>query len=73
MTQVVFLFDTEDYTAPFSDDAILRLAELLRSEVICDALGDHALAHFYELKEIEWDMYRTQIHEWERDQYLSLY
>ncbi|MBB6729815.1 hypothetical protein [Cohnella zeiphila] len=34
MTQVVFLFDTEDYTAPFSDDAILRLAELLRSEGI---------------------------------------
>ena len=51
----------------------MRLTELLRSEVICDALGDHALAHFYELKEIEWDMYRTQVHEWERQQYLSLY
>ncbi|WP_020616326.1 type I glutamate--ammonia ligase [Paenibacillus daejeonensis] len=49
------------------------LNELLRNEVICDALGDHALAHFYELKEIEWDMYRTQVHQWERDQYLTLY
>ncbi|MFD1954789.1 type I glutamate--ammonia ligase [Paenibacillus thailandensis] len=49
------------------------LDELLRDEVICDALGDHALAHFYELKEIEWDMYRTQVHQWERDQYLTLY
>lgn len=49
------------------------LDELLRDEVICDAMGDHALAHFIELKEIEWDMYRTQVHAWERDQYLSLY
>lgn len=49
------------------------LEELLRDDVICDALGEHALAHFYELKEIEWDMYRTQVHQWERDQYLTLY
>lgn len=49
------------------------LNELLRSDVICDALGDHALAHFYELKEIEWDMYRTQVHQWELDQYLTHY
>ncbi|MCC3376047.1 hypothetical protein [Cohnella sp. REN36] len=34
MVQVVFLFDTEDYTSPVSDDAILRLAELLRGEGI---------------------------------------
>ncbi len=49
------------------------LDELIRDEVMCDALGDHALAHFYELKEIEWDMYRTQVHQWERDQYLTHY
>ncbi|MBP1155456.1 MULTISPECIES: type I glutamate--ammonia ligase [unclassified Paenibacillus] len=49
------------------------LDELLRNDVICDALGDHALAHFIELKEIEWDIYRTQVHDWERDQYLTLY
>ncbi|MNE89414.1 Glutamine synthetase [compost metagenome] len=49
------------------------LDEMLRDEVVCEALGDHALAHFYELKEIEWDMYRTQVHQWERDQYLTLY
>jgi len=46
------------------------LAELLRDDVICEALGDHALSHFYELKEIE---YRTQVHQWERDQYLTMY
>lgn len=49
------------------------LAEMLRDEVVCDALGDHALTHFYEMKEIEWDMYRTQVHQWERDQYLTMY
>lgn len=49
------------------------LDEMLRSDIVCEALGDHALAHFYELKEIEWDMYRTQVHQWERDQYLTLY
>lgn len=49
------------------------LDEMLRDDVICDALGEHALAHFYELKEIEYDIYRTQVHAWEREQYLTLY
>ncbi|MFC0214715.1 type I glutamate--ammonia ligase [Paenibacillus chartarius] len=49
------------------------LEELLRDDVLCDCLGEHALSHFYELKEIEWDMYRTQVHQWERDQYMTLY
>lgn len=47
--------------------------ELIKDEVICEALGEHALTHFVELKEIEWDMYRTQVHQWERDQYMTLY
>ncbi len=47
--------------------------EMLKDDIICEALGDHALEHFVELKEIEWDMYRTQIHAWERDQYITLY
>lgn len=49
------------------------LNELLRNEVITEALGDHALTHFFELKEIEWDIFRTQVHGWERDQYMTLY
>lgn len=49
------------------------LDELLRSEIITEALGDHALTNFFELKEIEWDMFRTQVHAWERDQYMTLY
>ncbi|OUM99525.1 MAG: type I glutamate--ammonia ligase [Paenibacillaceae bacterium ZCTH02-B3] len=49
------------------------LQELKRDEAICDALGEHALTHFLELKEIEWDLYRTQVHQWEREQYMTLY
>jgi glutamine synthetase len=51
----------------------MALDELVHDELICQALGDHALSHFYELKEIEYDIYRTQVHQWERDQYLTQY
>lgn len=49
------------------------LKELLADDVICEALGEHALTNFVELKEIEWDIYRTQVHAWEREQYMTLY
>ncbi|MFM1650923.1 type I glutamate--ammonia ligase [Brevibacillus sp. B_LB10_24] len=41
--------------------------------VICEALGEHALVHFIEAKEIEWDMFRTRVHDWEREQYMTMY
>ena len=49
------------------------LVTLQSNEVVCGALGEHLLEHFIEAKEIEWDMFRTQVHQWERDQYMSLY
>ncbi|MEZ2647111.1 type I glutamate--ammonia ligase [Bacillus wiedmannii] len=49
------------------------LITLKSNEVVCGALGDHLLEHFIEAKEIEWDIFRTQVHQWERDQYMSLY
>jgi glutamine synthetase len=49
------------------------LETLKASEVIKEALGEHLLEHFIEAKEIEWDMFRTQVHQWERDQYMSVY
>jgi len=49
------------------------LITLQSNEVVCGALGDHLLEHFIEAKEIEWDIFRTQVHQWERDQYMSLY
>ncbi|HDR7516914.1 type I glutamate--ammonia ligase [Bacillus mobilis] len=49
------------------------LVTLQSNEVVCGALGNHLLEHFIEAKEIEWDIFRTQVHQWERDQYMSLY
>ncbi len=49
------------------------LQELQGDQVIVDALGEHILEHFIEAKEIEWDMFRTQVHPWEREQYLQMY
>ncbi|MBB6452830.1 glutamine synthetase [Salirhabdus euzebyi] len=42
-------------------------------ETIVEALGEHLFEHFLEAKEIEWDMFRTQVHPWEREQYLQMY
>lgn len=46
---------------------------LKNDSVMCAALGEHALIHFIEAKEIEWDMFRTRVHEWEREQYMTTY
>ncbi len=49
------------------------IEELLKNDVIKNSLGKHILDHFIEAKEIEWDMFRTQVHPWEREQYLQMY
>lgn len=49
------------------------LQELKADEVMKDALGPHILENFIEAKEIEWEMFRTQVHPWEREQYMKLY
>ena len=51
-------------------DALKNLQE---DEVITKALGSHILERFVEAKEIEWDMFRTTVHPWEREQYMSQY
>jgi len=54
--------------------SIVEAVEILqKNPVICEALGEHAVAHFVEAKQIEWDLFRTTVHQWERDQYISLY
>lgn len=52
------------------DDALHALA---KDPVIQGALGSHIYENFKEAKEIEFDMFRTQVHQWERDQYLKTY
>ncbi|MEG0448618.1 MAG: type I glutamate--ammonia ligase [Lysinibacillus sp.] len=52
------------------DDALALLA---KDKIAQEALGAHIYANFKEAKEIEFDMYRTTVHQWERDQYLKMY
>ncbi|MBE3588788.1 MAG: type I glutamate--ammonia ligase [Thermoanaerobacteraceae bacterium] len=47
--------------------------ELVRDEVIREALGPHVFDRFMEAKQIEWDRYRTQVHPWELEEYLTKY
>ncbi|HEY4622818.1 MAG TPA: type I glutamate--ammonia ligase, partial [Solibacillus sp.] len=49
------------------------LATLAKDQVIIDALGDHIYANFKEAKEVEFDMFRTTVTQWERDQYMKMY
>lgn len=49
------------------------LEELQEDPIMVEALGEHLFEHFIEAKEIEWDMFRTQVHPWEREQYLQTY
>ncbi|MTI59790.1 MAG: type I glutamate--ammonia ligase [Firmicutes bacterium] len=50
-------------------EAVNNLAE---DQILRDTLGEHIFEHFVEAKMIEWDVYRTQVHDWELDQYLYL-
>ncbi|WEG11536.1 type I glutamate--ammonia ligase [Pullulanibacillus sp. KACC 23026] len=73
----IYVMDKAEREAAGINDLPSTLKEALEvmtaDEVITKALGSHALSHFVEAKEIEWDMFRTQVHPWEREQYMSLY
>lgn len=49
------------------------LDELGQDEVMVNMLGEHAFSRYVEAKMIEWDRFRTQVHPWEREQYLTHY
>jgi glutamine synthetase len=51
----------------------IALDTLQADEVLTAGLGEHILEHFIEAKEIEWDMFRTAVHPWEREQYMKMY
>jgi glutamine synthetase len=69
--------DKDEREAEGIQDLPATLKEALvlfsKNEVLTKALGEHATEHFIEAKEIEWDMFRTQVHPWEREQYMSMY
>lgn len=47
------------------------LEALEANDVIRAALGDHAYEAFFRAKSAEWDEYRIQVTEWERERYLE--
>ncbi|RIH85449.1 Glutamine synthetase [Calidithermus roseus] len=49
------------------------LEALQKDEVIRGALGDHLYKQFLRAKQIEWNSYRSAVHQWELDQYLAEY
>jgi len=52
--------------------SIMEAVECLeKDEVIREALGEHIFSRFVEAKKIEWDEYRSQVHQWEIDKYLT--
>jgi len=48
------------------------IAEMEKSKLVRQALGDHIFEKFIENKRIEWDMYRAQVHRYELDRYLAV-
>ena len=42
-------------------------------QVVRVALGEHLFASFYEAKTREYDTYRQQVSDWERNKYMSQY
>jgi len=49
------------------------LNELEQDQVVKEALGEHLYTNFLEAKEIEWNHFRTIVHPWEREQYMSMF
>ena len=73
----IYAMDTEERLAEGIKDLPASLAQaidhLKADEIMVSALGEHIFEHFLEAKEIEWDMFRTQVHPWEREQYMKMY
>ena len=49
------------------------LKAMKENDSIKEAMGDHIYSQFMNSKSIEWDYYRTQVSEWEREQYMKQY
>jgi glutamine synthetase len=49
------------------------LVEMENDEFCLETLGEHIFNRFMEAKAIEWEVYRSQVHQWEIDQYLSVF
>ena len=49
------------------------VAYMQKSDLVKEALGKNTFEYYIRAKEVEWDNYRTQVHQWEITNYLSKY
>ena len=49
------------------------IAYMQNSDLVKEALGKNTFEYYIKAKEVEWDNYRTQVHQWEINSYLSKY
>ncbi|ACM59767.1 glutamine synthetase [Caldicellulosiruptor bescii] len=49
------------------------IKEFENSALMKETLGDHIFEKYLEAKKLEWDDYRTKVHQWEIDSYLTKY
>lgn len=49
------------------------IKEFENSQLMRETLGDHIFEKYLEAKKLEWDDYRTKVHQWEIDSYLTKY
>lgn len=54
-------------------DLYEALIEFETDPFCLETLGEHIFYHYLEAKSIEWEVYRSQIHQWEIDQYLGVF
>jgi glutamine synthetase len=45
---------------------------LEKDELVQQALGEHVYNQFYSIKRAEWDDYRIQVFDYERDKFLDI-
>lgn len=49
------------------------IAYMQKSDLVKEALGKNTFEYYIKAKEVEWDNYRTRVHQWEINSYLSKY
>ncbi|KRL03240.1 type I glutamate--ammonia ligase [Liquorilactobacillus capillatus] len=73
----IYIMDKEEREANGITDLPSTLHNALKAfeqdEVVAKSLGPHLCQSFVEGKRLEWEAYRQEVSQWERDQYLELY
>ncbi|NLR31279.1 type I glutamate--ammonia ligase [Levilactobacillus tujiorum] len=63
----------ENHITNLPDTLHNALKDLAADDVMRNAMGHHLFQSFMEAKNLEYNSYRTQVSQWEREQYLELY